>query len=118
VIRDYAVHEGARIKDIDANRLNFALLGQKIVLISHKRLRDNGSPATQSDPLSMSALGQKQTLKQVHANVRFTPKSRHWLSVSECPLCAKSGHYAPRQRTWLFDHLVGDRKHARRNCKA
>ena len=25
-------------------------------------------------------------------NVRFTPKSRHWNSVVECPLCAKSGH--------------------------
>src|SRR5215470_3454848 len=25
-------------------------------------------------------------------NVRFTPKSRHWNSVAECPLCAKSGH--------------------------
>ena len=56
-----AVHEGARVKDTDANRLNFALLGQKIVLISHKRLVDNGSPATQNDPLSMSALGPKRT---------------------------------------------------------
>src|SRR5215467_9617421 len=25
-------------------------------------------------------------------NVCFTPKSGHWLSVSGCPLCAKSGH--------------------------
>jgi len=24
-------------------------------------------------------------------NVRFTPESGHWLSASECPLCAKSG---------------------------
>ena len=26
-------------------------------------------------------------------NVCFTPKSGHWLSVSGCPLRAKSGHY-------------------------
>jgi len=26
-------------------------------------------------------------------NVRFTPKSGHWNSVAECPLCARSGHY-------------------------
>jgi len=25
-------------------------------------------------------------------NVRFTTKSGHWNSVTECPLCAKSGH--------------------------
>jgi hypothetical protein len=25
-------------------------------------------------------------------NVRFTPKSGHWNSLSECPLCAKSRH--------------------------
>ena len=28
-------------------------------------------------------------------NVRFTPKSGHWNSVMECPLCAKSGHQRP-----------------------
>src|SRR6516162_2768132 len=27
-------------------------------------------------------------------DVRFTPKSGHWLNVSGCPLCAKSGHDA------------------------
>jgi hypothetical protein len=27
----------------------------------------------------------------VPANVRFTPESGHWNSVSKCPLCAKSG---------------------------
>jgi len=26
------------------------------------------------------------------ADVRFTPNSGHWLSMSGCPLCAKSGH--------------------------
>jgi hypothetical protein len=39
--------------------------------------------------------------------VRFTPESGHWLSVSRCPLCAKSGHSALRQKLALFDHLVG-----------
>src|SRR5215472_10335172 len=28
----------------------------------------------------------------VPINVRFTPESRHWNSVAQCPLCAKSGH--------------------------
>ena len=40
-------------------------------------------------------------------NVYFTPKSGHWNSVVECPLCAKSGHSALRQGTLLFDYLVG-----------
>jgi hypothetical protein len=35
----YSDHEGARAKDTDANRLNFAFLGQKNVLIGHRRLR-------------------------------------------------------------------------------
>jgi hypothetical protein len=30
-------------------------------------------------------------------NVRFTPKSGHWLSALGCPLCAKSGHFALRK---------------------
>src|SRR5262249_60005381 len=30
--------------------------------------------------------------EQLGPNVRFTPKSGHWLSVLGCPLCAKSGH--------------------------
>jgi hypothetical protein len=30
-------------------------------------------------------------------DVRFTPKSGHWNSIDECPLCAKSGHYAVQQ---------------------
>jgi len=25
--------------------------------------------------------------------VRFTPKSRHWLTAQRCPLCAKSRHH-------------------------
>jgi hypothetical protein len=40
---------------------------------------------------SMSALGQKRTFSEVCA-IRFTPESGHRLSVSACPLCAKSRH--------------------------
>jgi len=35
-------------------------------------------------------------------NVRFTPKSRHWLSALGCPLCARSGHYATQQKWSLI----------------
>ena len=40
-------------------------------------------------------------------DVRFTPKSGHWLSASGRLLCAKSRHFALRGRQALFDHLVG-----------
>src|SRR5262249_412868 len=30
--------------------------------------------------------------RRMSDHVRFAPKSGHWLSVSGCPLCAKSGH--------------------------
>jgi hypothetical protein len=30
-------------------------------------------------------------------DVRFTSKSGHWNSAEQCPLCAKSGHYAVQQ---------------------
>src|SRR6516162_4847170 len=36
--------------------------------------------------------GSKADMATSQRNVRFTPKSRHWNSVVECPLCAKSGH--------------------------
>jgi len=36
--------------------------------------------------------GSKADILHRSADVRFTPKSRHWNSVAECPLCAKSGH--------------------------
>jgi hypothetical protein len=34
---------------------------------------------------------------QVTSDVPFNPKSKHWNLVSECPPCAKSGHYAVQQ---------------------
>src|SRR5215467_8169039 len=45
------------------------------------------------------------------SDVRFTPKSRHCGARMPCPLCAKSGHAALRQRLALFDHLVGGHEH-------
>jgi hypothetical protein len=39
----------------------------------------------------MSA-GSKADIGALPINVRFTPESGHWLSVSTCPLCAKGGH--------------------------
>src|SRR6516164_6394362 len=40
----------------------------------------------------MSALRPKAHIGAHPINVRFTPKSGHWNSVVECPLCANSGH--------------------------
>jgi hypothetical protein len=60
----------------------------------------------------MSALGQKQTLAHILGDVRFTPKSGHWLSRSGCPLCAKSGHPHPVEEnpqtmaSWLVDSMA------------
>jgi hypothetical protein len=45
----------------------------------------------------MSALRPNAAL----CDVRFTPQSGHWLSVSECQLCAKSGRQAGGE-TGLF----------------
>src|SRR5215469_10390885 len=64
--------------------------------------------------------GSKADIAAPPTNVRFTPKSRHWNSVSKCRLCAKSRHSALRQRLALFDHLVGTRdqrlRHGESEC--
>jgi hypothetical protein len=36
--------------------------------------------------------GSKADIGARRINVRFTPKSGHWLSASGCLLCANSGH--------------------------
>jgi len=41
--------------------------------------------------------GSKADIRVDPRHVRFTPKSRHWLSGSGCPLCAKSRHSALRR---------------------
>ena len=49
----------------------------------------------------------------VSGNVRFTPKSGHWDSVVECPLCAKSGHQRATRllpsRKFKRDHVFAIR---------
>src|SRR5262245_23924593 len=37
--------------------------------------------------------GSKADIQHSLTDVRFTPKSGHWLSKSRCPLCAKSRHW-------------------------
>jgi hypothetical protein len=37
--------------------------------------------------------GSKADIEAALADVRFTPKSGHRLSLSECPLCANNGHW-------------------------
>jgi hypothetical protein len=37
--------------------------------------------------------GSKADIQAPSSDVRFTPKSGHWLIAPGCPLCAKSGHY-------------------------
>ena len=41
--------------------------------------------------------GSKADIQSKKYDVRFTPKSGHRNSVAECPLCAKSRHYAMQQ---------------------
>jgi len=36
--------------------------------------------------------GSKADMAAHYSDVCFTPKSRHWNSVAQCLLCAKSGH--------------------------
>jgi hypothetical protein len=47
--------------------------------------------------MRMSALGQKADIAAHSCDVRFTPKSRHRLSLAGCPLCAKSGREQVQQ---------------------
>src|SRR5262249_2922179 len=47
----------------------------------------------------MSALPPKADIALGPRHVRFTPKRGHWLSLSRCRLCAKSGHCAVRSMT-------------------
>jgi hypothetical protein len=36
--------------------------------------------------------GSKADIDDRSGDVRFTPKSGHWNSAAQCPLCAISGH--------------------------
>ena len=48
----------------------------------------------------------------------LTPESRRVQCMTPCPLWAKSGHSAPRQRLALFDHLIGEGKQLVGNLEA
>ena len=63
--------------------------------------------AWQQSPGPNVRFGSLADIEALSLDVCFTPKSGHWNSVTECPLCAKSGHSAVRRKTSLFDHLVG-----------
>ena len=41
--------------------------------------------------------GSLADIRPKELDVRFTPKSGHWLSALGCPLCAKSRHSAAQQ---------------------
>jgi len=50
----------------------------------------------------------KADIARCQADVRITPESRHWLSLSGCPLCAKSGRQfgceeAARAEEFVFE---------------
>src|SRR5258705_12952199 len=55
--------------------------------------------------------GSKATVRRCPRCFRFAPESRHSSEGSACLKSANSRH------GWLFDHLVGARKHGRRNGK-
>src|SRR6516164_10621165 len=64
-----------------------------------------------------SAASSLSTFSEILRNVRFTPKSGHYRSANECPLCAKS-RLMHRSKISLFDHLVGVGKQHRRHGEA
>jgi hypothetical protein len=51
-----------------------------------------GQFARQQSWVAHVCFGSKADIVGYQRNVRFTPKSGHWLSVLGCPLCAKTGH--------------------------
>src|SRR5262249_55029236 len=50
--------------------------------------------------------GSKADIGARPRDVRFTPKSRHWTSVSKCPLCAKSRHTETTRGWWRSSSAV------------
>ena len=62
--------------------------------------------------------GSKADMEASPRDVRFTPKSRHWLSASGCLLCAKSGHMQCSKTAFLFDDFVGAREQRERDIEA
>src|SRR6516165_11764032 len=52
----------------------------------------------------MSVQGQKRTLR----HVRFNPEGGHWLSASQCPLCAKGGLMHRSNRSQRLSQLTSN----------
>ena len=73
----------------------------------------DGSKVDVSECPADVRFGSKADIAACPRNVRFTPKT-----PKECPLCAKSRHFALRHKLALFDHLVDAGKYCRRNGEA
>ena len=61
--------------------------------------------------------GSLADIRPKELDVRFTPKSGHWLSVLGCPLCARSRLMQCSKKV-LFNHLVSECKKRFRNLDA
>src|SRR6516165_7430118 len=66
--------------------------------ICDRRNGVQGSVCTAAILNAPCPLWSKADVAVLSCDVRFTPNSGHRNSVVECPLCAKSGHCAVRQR--------------------
>jgi len=51
------------------------------------------APKVAGQPLPHVRFGSKADMGPHQLNVRFTPKSGHWNSATQCLLCANSGHH-------------------------
>ena len=69
---------------------------------SHRAFVESNCEPLQGQPGNVR-FGSDADIQPCLSDVRFTPKSRHWLSVSECPLCAKSGH---TQRSKMYRYSI------------
>jgi len=66
----------------------------------------------------MSALGQKQTLRQLQPMSALPPKADIGTQLRDVRFVPKADILRCGKETPLFDHLIGDGKYARRNSQA
>jgi hypothetical protein len=66
----------------------------------------------------MLQMGPQADITPSLGRVRFAPESGHGRFITTCPLSARTGCEQSQQGSPLFDHLVGDGKHARRDGEA
>jgi hypothetical protein len=76
----------------------------------------SGHVARQQFCVANVRFGSKADVARDKLNVHFTPNSRHWNPVGQCPLCAKSRLMHCNNR--LFDHLIGCVQQAVRHVQA